>query len=163
MLYPIHVVRYTGLCYAHIGTAYGQQGDLDQALEYLGRARAIQDRVLGPEHPETAMTLYNMGLLYHAQGLYDRALATHLQVLAVCEAVYGTSHPETADCYFSIGLALQAKGELDVALEQHVKAVAIRCVALDITICLPSFFFAPPPRARSAALLSCQCRSARRS
>lgn len=50
---------------------------------------AIREKVLGPEHPDTALSLNNLGSLLQAEGdfvgarpLYERALAIREKVLA---------------------------------------------------------------------------------
>ncbi len=44
-----------------------------QAEPYLQRALAIKEKVLGPEHPETATTIDKLAILYRAQGKYTQA------------------------------------------------------------------------------------------
>jgi hypothetical protein len=39
----------------------------------LERALAINQRALGPEHPDTAAALNNLAALYRATGAYDKA------------------------------------------------------------------------------------------
>ena len=57
---------------------------------------AICERVLGPDHPQTAASLDNLGSLLQDQG--DLAAARPLleRALAICERVLGPDHPQTA-------------------------------------------------------------------
>lgn len=50
-----------------------EQGRYDAALPFAQRALAIQEKVLGPEHPNVAMSLNDLALLYRAKGDYARA------------------------------------------------------------------------------------------
>ena len=59
------------------------QGDFAGARPLIERAVAIREKVLGPEHPDTAVSLSNLAILLQAQGdlagarpLYERALAS---------------------------------------------------------------------------------------
>jgi hypothetical protein len=65
-----------------------RQGDDAAARPLVERALAITERVLGPEHPATATSLYNLALLTAARArlLLERALA-------VSEKVGGPEHP----------------------------------------------------------------------
>ncbi|MBZ0232924.1 MAG: tetratricopeptide repeat protein [Deltaproteobacteria bacterium] len=62
--------------------AYGQTGNVDEALEHDRRAVAIYEQVRGPSHPELAMPLNNLatslldyGELADARRTYERARA----------------------------------------------------------------------------------------
>jgi Tfp pilus assembly protein PilF len=72
------------------------QGDLAQARPYLERALAIREQVLGPTHPETAISLHNLGVLREAQGDLAGAGALLARALAIREAKLGPDHAETA-------------------------------------------------------------------
>jgi tetratricopeptide (TPR) repeat protein len=48
--------------------------EYDQALPLWKRALAINEKVLGPEHPDTARSFNNLGALYQAMGEDVQAL-----------------------------------------------------------------------------------------
>jgi tetratricopeptide (TPR) repeat protein len=52
----------------------------------LEQVLTIQEKLLGPEHPDLAQTLNNLGVLRHTQGRYDKAEAYYLWALEICEA-----------------------------------------------------------------------------
>ncbi|MCP4359898.1 MAG: tetratricopeptide repeat protein, partial [Chloroflexi bacterium] len=56
---------------------------------------AIREKVLGPEHPDTATSLNNLALLLQAQGDYEGALPYYDRALAIFEAKLGPNHPNT--------------------------------------------------------------------
>jgi tetratricopeptide (TPR) repeat protein len=50
---------------------------------------------LGPEHPDTLMSVSNLGFLYQAQGRYDEAEPLYQRALAGREKTLGLEHPDT--------------------------------------------------------------------
>ena len=89
------------------------------------RALAIREKVLGPEHPDTATSLNNLAGLLQAQGefaaarpLFERALAR--------EKVLGPEHPDTAMSLNNLAHLLhRAQGELAAARPLCERALAI--------------------------------------
>ena len=72
------------------------QGDLARARPLHERALAIYEKVLGPEHPDTATGLNNLAGLLEAQGDLTRARPLYERALAIYEKVLGAEHPNTA-------------------------------------------------------------------
>ena len=56
---------------------------------------AICEKSLGPDHPDTAMSLNNLALLYATQAKYDLAEPLYKRALAINEKVLGPDHPNT--------------------------------------------------------------------
>ena len=52
----------------------------------LEQVLTIQEKLLGPEHPDLAQTLNNLGVLRHTQGRQFEAEAFYLWALEICEA-----------------------------------------------------------------------------
>jgi Tetratricopeptide repeat len=59
------------------------------------RALAICEKVLGPEHPDTANRLNSLAHLLYDQGDLAGALTLSKRRLAICENVFGPEHPQT--------------------------------------------------------------------
>jgi tetratricopeptide (TPR) repeat protein len=95
-------------------------------LEYHLKALAIRERILGTEHPETAVSYNNIGVTYDSMGEYPKALEYFLKDLAIRECVFGTEHPDTAGSYNNIGSLYGCTGNYPKALKYHLKALAIR-------------------------------------
>jgi tetratricopeptide (TPR) repeat protein len=55
----------------------------------------ISEKVLGTEHPLTAMSLNNLAKLYKDQGKYEKAEAFYLRALDIWEKKLGIKHPWT--------------------------------------------------------------------
>ncbi|MDR1222975.1 MAG: tetratricopeptide repeat protein [Tannerella sp.] len=112
--------------YNNIGNFIGELSwDDSLALEYKMKNLAINERVLGTNHPDTATSYNSIGTTYYSMGNYPKALEYHLKALAICERV-GTDHPTTATFYNNIGLAYDSMRDYPKALEYHLKALAIR-------------------------------------
>jgi len=68
----------------------------------LAAARPLYERVLegdkeqlGPTHPHTLDSIYNLARLYQAEGYLEKAIPLFYQELSGCEAQYGMDHQET--------------------------------------------------------------------
>ena len=111
--------------YHNLAGIYRAQGDYPQALAGYQKALAIDEKVLGKEHPSTATTYNNIALVYRAQGDYPQALAFYEKDLAISEKVLGKEHPSTATTYHNIALVYRAQGDYPQALEWSQKALVI--------------------------------------
>ena len=108
-----------------MGGVYYDRASYDKALEWYGKALDIREKVLDPEHPDTAATYNNMALVYKRQGEYGKALEWYGKALGISEKILGTEHPSTATTYNNMAGVYDSKGEYDKALEWYGKALAI--------------------------------------
>lgn len=76
------------------------------------RAMTIREKVLGPEHPDTASSLNNLAGLLQAQGDLAGARPLYERALAIYEKLLGPEHPHTATSLNNLALLLQAQGDL---------------------------------------------------
>ena len=60
------------------------------------RSLAIHEKALGPDHPDTGLSLNNLAELYRAQGKYGQAEPLYQRSLAIKEKALGPDHPSTA-------------------------------------------------------------------
>lgn len=60
------------------------------------RALFIEEKVSGPDHPKTAISLNNLAGFYRSIGNYKKAEPLYKRALAIREKVLGTNHPGTA-------------------------------------------------------------------
>ena len=65
------------------GMALYRAGQYAEARPSLEKALAIREKVLGPEHPNTATSLNNLGALLQAQGKLAEAQPYYARALAI--------------------------------------------------------------------------------
>ena len=111
--------------YHNLAVVYRGQGEYAKALEYYEKARAIRERVLGTDHPDTATTYNNLAGVYRGQGEYAKALEYYEKDRAIIEKVLGTDHPSMAITYNNMAGMYAVQGEYDKALEYYEKALKI--------------------------------------
>jgi tetratricopeptide (TPR) repeat protein/transcriptional regulator with XRE-family HTH domain len=97
-----------------------------EAEAFYRRALAIREQVLGPEHLDTAQSLYNSARLYYEQGKYADGEQLYLRVLAIREQVLGPEHPDTAHCLNNLALLYVSQGKYVEAEQLHLQVLAIR-------------------------------------
>eukprot|EP00729_Bicosta_minor_P033047 gene33047-biopygen7888 len=73
------------------------QGKSDEAMEMYQKALAIRIKALGPDHPSTADTYYNMALLAENQGQLAKALELFTSSFKCSNASLGADHQYTLD------------------------------------------------------------------
>ena len=89
---------------------YKKQGNYPKALEYYGKALAIDEKVLGKDHPYAATSYNNIGSVYYQQGKYREALKYLEKALKIFKAKLGEDHPDTKKTQGWIDLTLAAMG-----------------------------------------------------
>src|SRR5262245_14219709 len=96
-----------------------------QAASLLREALANNEKVLGPDHLDTAWSLGNLAGLLLEQG--DPAGARPLQerALAIYEKVFGPEHPHTATSLNNLALLLQGQEDLEGARPLLERALTI--------------------------------------
>ena len=66
-----------------------QQGRYEEAIPIAEKVLKIREKVLGPRHPETAISLNSLAGLYLFMGAYDNAEPLYRRSLAISEKVLG--------------------------------------------------------------------------
>ncbi len=96
-----------------------------EAEKKIREALAIRSRVLGQDHPETAVTLDDLAHCLKDQGQHARALALFEKALAGRRKSLGEEHPDTATSCMNVATCLTAQGKHAQALALSEKALAI--------------------------------------
>jgi Tfp pilus assembly protein PilF/predicted Ser/Thr protein kinase len=99
------------------GVLAAANGEYDDAWMYYDDARAMLERVLGPEHPSVGYALYNLGNIAVDQGELERGREYYGRALAILETALGPEHPDIASC-------LSNRAGISIALKQHESARA---------------------------------------
>jgi tetratricopeptide (TPR) repeat protein/transcriptional regulator with XRE-family HTH domain len=72
------------------------RGQYAQAETLFRRALRMQEQSLGPDHPQTATSLYHLAFLAYEQGKYEQAETLFHQTLVMYEQALGAGRPEVA-------------------------------------------------------------------
>lgn len=108
-----------------LGKICNSLGNYHLSLEYEKKAVEIREKVLGKEHPDTAMSYNNIGLIFGDLGRYEEALEWAKKALEIREKVLGKEHLDTAMSYNNIGASLEKLGRYKEALEWLKKSLEI--------------------------------------
>jgi serine/threonine protein kinase/tetratricopeptide (TPR) repeat protein len=87
-----------------LGAAYSGQGRHDQAIAQLGRARGVEQRLLGPDDPRTIETSIDLATALTRGDRLDQARPLHEASLAAARAVLGPDHPVTLRAMFELSM-----------------------------------------------------------
>ena len=68
-------------------------GEYAKAEPLYQEALRIWQKVLGPEHPDTATSLNNLAVLYRDMGEYAKAEPLLQEALGIRQKVLGSEHP----------------------------------------------------------------------
>ena len=112
--------------YSRLADLYLKQRKYVQAEPLLKRALAIDEKTLGPDHPDVAKTLNNLAVLYLKQRNYAQAEAIYKRALAIDEKTLGPNHPNVAKSLSGLALVYNAQGRHDEAKELLARAKRIR-------------------------------------
>jgi tetratricopeptide (TPR) repeat protein len=85
---------------------------------------ADQERVLGPDHPDTLNSRNNLAEAYRAAGRAAEAIPLHERTLADREPTLGPDHPDTLSSRNNLALAYWAAGRAAEAIPLHQQTLA---------------------------------------
>jgi tetratricopeptide (TPR) repeat protein len=109
---------------------FHQAGRYQEALPLQQRALELNEKALGPEHPDIAVSLNNLAGLYQALGAFEKALPLYQRTLEIREKALGPEHPDTASSLNNLAALYWAMGLYDQALPLNQRALEIREKAL---------------------------------
>lgn len=102
-----------------------QAGRYQEALPLAQQALHIKERVLGPAHPDTIISLNNLAALYKGMGAYSKALPLHVRAFQISKNVHGLENPETLTYLQNLAEIYRLKGAYYEALSRNKKALDI--------------------------------------
>jgi tetratricopeptide (TPR) repeat protein len=108
------------------GNYFHGRGDYLAARPLFESALTIREKLLGPEHPDTATALNDLGHLLQAQGDFAGTRPLHERALAIREKLLGPEHPDTSQSLNNLALLLKTQGDLAGARSLYERALAIR-------------------------------------
>jgi tetratricopeptide (TPR) repeat protein len=102
------------------------QAGYSQAAPLLRAALATRERVLGPEHPDTARSLNDFANVLQRQGDLGGARPLYERALAILEKALAPEHPDTATSLRNLASLLQEQRDFAGARRLYERALAIR-------------------------------------
>ena len=107
-------------------------GDYAKAEPLYQRALKIDEKALGPDHPDTAQTLNNLAELYRSMGDYAKAEPLYQRALKIKEKALGPDHPDTAMALNNLALLKIDLGEAKDAISfSHARATGGRKISIE--------------------------------
>ncbi len=84
-----------------------QLAEWDETEPLMRRVLAIDEKSLGPDHPDVAVRLNNLAQLLQETNRYNEAESLMRRVLAICEKSFGPNHPNVATALNNLAQLLQ--------------------------------------------------------
>jgi tetratricopeptide (TPR) repeat protein len=103
----------------------GSHGKLDDAESLERQALAIRQKVLSPNHPDIAKSLYLVGDRMRERGEFNAAYPILTQALSMRIKIVGEDNPTSLDTMRSLGQTLEAQGKLAESEAMHRQAVGL--------------------------------------
>jgi tetratricopeptide (TPR) repeat protein len=112
----------------NLAKLYYAQDDYKEAEQFLQRALAIDEKTLGPNHPEVATSLNNLANLYYYQGKYEQAEPLFQRAIAIGEKGLGPEHHTLATRLNNLATLYHDQGKYEQAelLFQHAIAIYMK-------------------------------------
>jgi CHAT domain-containing protein/Tfp pilus assembly protein PilF len=102
-----------------------QQGRYKEAIPISEKVLTIREKVLGPEHSNTATSLNDLGVLNRAIGAYDKAEPLYRRSLEIYEKALGPEHPNTAAALNNLAALYRDMGAYDKAEPLYRRSLEI--------------------------------------
>ena len=109
-----------------VGMFLEKQGEYKEAHGLLERALDMARKVLGEEHPDTALSVNNLALLYQRQGRYAEAEPLYEQGLQISRKVLGEEHPSTITSVNNLAGLYASQGRYAEAEPLYEQGLQIR-------------------------------------
>ncbi|MFM7219328.1 MAG: tetratricopeptide repeat protein [Nodosilinea sp.] len=114
----------------NLAVLYTDMGRYVEAEPLYQKALAIREKVLGPDHPDTADSLNYLANFYASQGRYSQAEPLYQRALAIREKALGPDHPSTASSLNNLAFLYQSQGRYSQAEPLYQRALTIKEKAL---------------------------------
>ena len=98
-----------------LGNLLSEQQNYTEAEELLHEALEIRQRILGREHPRTAVTLNNLAQMLRRSGSAESAEPLLRESIEIRKITLGDDHPSVAIGINNLALALRDMGRFDEA------------------------------------------------
>jgi len=102
-----------------------RQGKYDEALEHMEQAVATFEQVLGPDHPDLALSVNSLGVLFYEQKKYTPARHHYLRAQSIWNQALGSNHRYAAMVENNLGEIAIAQKNFTQALSHCQNALQI--------------------------------------
>jgi tetratricopeptide (TPR) repeat protein len=109
-----------------LANCYFDLGRYAEALQLHEETLALRKLKLGPGHPDTLISMYNVANCYAALGRLTEALQLREQTLALQKAKLGPDHPDTLATMYILANTYAALGRHAEALKLREETLALR-------------------------------------
>jgi tetratricopeptide (TPR) repeat protein len=109
-----------------LGISFFYLGEAKLAAEHLEIARARYTKELGPDHPDTLLSMFNLALSYSGMGRRGDALKLREETLALRKAKLGPDHPDTLMSMNNLAVSYRDTGRYADALKLYEETLALR-------------------------------------
>jgi tetratricopeptide (TPR) repeat protein len=103
-----------------------RQGRYAEATEIAKGSLAIQEKALGPDHPQVGTALNQLGLLYRDQGRFTEAEPLYRRSLTIYEMALGPEHPWVAAALNNLASLYHDQGRYTDAEPLFRRSLSIR-------------------------------------
>ncbi|HWB82298.1 MAG TPA: serine/threonine-protein kinase, partial [Nannocystaceae bacterium] len=104
---------------------HAELAELDEGARLGEAGLALEERLLGAEHPSLAFAIIGLANVYFAAGDYPRAKSQYARAIALAENALGPWHPSVAMGLNNLANIHYTMGEYDEAAQLYARALAI--------------------------------------
>ena len=108
---------------AWLADAHRDMGNYEEAETLYLRCMEASERLLGPEHPDTLITVGNLAVLFEDKGDYEQAEAYYKRELEARERLLGPEHPSTLNTVGNLAGLLRRKGDYEQAEAYYTRCL----------------------------------------
>jgi serine/threonine protein kinase len=113
-----------------LAISFRDLGDVRAALEQDEAARALLTKYLGPDHPDTLISMNNLAICYSDLGRRADAVKLHEEILKLRKAKLGADHPHTLASMNNLAVCYRDLGRHVDAVNLHEEILKLRKVKL---------------------------------
>lgn len=109
----------------NLARLYRDQYRYALAQPLFEEAIRLHEEQLGPEHPETAVSLRSFARLYQAQGYYDKAEELYLRAWTIHQRTLAPDHDDIISSTYSLARLYHVQGRYEKAKTLYEKVLEI--------------------------------------
>ena len=103
-----------------------EKGEYADGVKIVEQQLKIREKILGPEHPEVALTLNDLAVFLNKTSDYTGALSLYERSLVIYEKALGKDHPDVARTLNNLAGTLEMIGKSEQAKSMYERALRIR-------------------------------------